>query len=125
MTPEENSGQNEHGPRETPPGSAGDNEPSPRTDASTSAFLTAGREVDGPCLNEDIPPYHPPVADPDGRLAQAQLVGALLVSNALIRSFLSHKYPLDSLTTLPQCIEQWCQAHPLPLHHFPCLPKAS
>jgi hypothetical protein len=110
---------------QNPRESSAENKPSSQTDASTSAFLTSGREVDGPCLNEDIPPYHPPVPDPDGRLAQAQLVGALLVSNALVRSFLRHKHPLDSLTTLPQCIEQGCQAHPLPLSHLPCLPEAS
>src|SRR5437870_4096006 len=89
-----------------PTESSAENAPSPQTDAITSAFLAEGREVDGPCLNQDIPPYHAPTPDPDERLSQAQLVGALLVSNALVRSFLRHTYPLDSLTTLPQCIEQ-------------------
>src|SRR5436309_1990585 len=50
------------------------------------------------CFDMSIPPYHEPTPDPDGRLAQAQLAGAQLVSNALVRSFLNNKHPLDSLT---------------------------
>jgi hypothetical protein len=87
-------------------------------DASTSAFLATGRKVDGPCLNAPIPPYHPPVPDPDGRLAQAQLAGAQLLSNALVRSFLCHTAPLDSLTTLPPCIVHWCQETDQPFQNL-------
>src|SRR2546427_7695244 len=75
----------------------------------TPAFLASGRKVDGPCLNDPILPYHPPVPDPDGRRAQAQLAGVQLVSNALVRSFLNPTSPLDSLTVPPACITQWCQ----------------
>ena len=88
-----------------------------------SPFFADGRTVDGPCLNEDIPLYHAPTPDPEGRVSQAQLVnaqlaGAQLVSNALVRSFLNSKHPLDSLTVLPQCIAQWCQETHQPFQNF-------
>jgi hypothetical protein len=105
--------------------SSGESALAPQQDASTSAFLTAGRAVNGPCLNKDIPPYQPPVPDPDGRLAQAQLAGAQLVSNALVRSFLRSEYPLDSLTEPPPCIVQWCQETDQPFQNFPPLAAQS
>src|SRR5215471_215316 len=96
---------------QNPMESSAEHRPPSQTDAITSAFLTAGRKVDGPCLNKDIPPYHAPTPDPEGRVSQSQLVdarlaSAQLVSNALVRSFLRSEYPLDSLTEPPPCIVQ-------------------
>src|SRR5215471_13844059 len=116
-----------HEPPQNPMESSAEHRPPSQTDAITSAFLTAGRKVDGPCLNEDIPPYHAPTPDPEGggsqaQLVEAQLAGAQLVSNALVRSFLRSAYPLDSLTTPPSCIAQWCQETDQPFQN--CAPLA-
>jgi hypothetical protein len=120
----------DNAPPQHPTESSAESHPSPQTDAITSAFLAAGREVDGPCLNEDIPPYHAPTPDPEGgvspsQLVDAQLAGAQLVSHALVRSFLRSKYPLDVLTTPPPCIVQWCQETDQPFQNFPPLSSQS
>src|SRR5262249_26987851 len=111
-------------------GSAGEGESSPQQDANTSAFLTAGRKADGPCLNEDIPPYHAPTPDPEGRVSQAQLVeaqlaGAQLVSNALVRSLLNSNHPLDTQPEAPHNIVQWFQDTDQPFQNFTPLTLAS
>jgi hypothetical protein len=71
-------------PHQNPTESSAESTPSPQMDASTSAFLADGRTVDGPCLNEDIPPYHAPTPAPEGRVSQAQLVDAQLASAQLV-----------------------------------------
>ena len=86
---------------------------SEQSSTSRSAeFLAEERKVkDALLMKKDLQPCHTPEPDPDGHLEDAQLAGAQLLSNALVRSFLRNRYSLGSLTTLPLCIAQWCDEH--------------
>ena len=110
--------------------SSGHDDADAKEEPIASAFLAEERKVSDPCLmQEDLQPYHAPTPDPDGRLKTAQLAGAQLLSNALVRSFLSstfrEKYPLESLTRIPQCVEQWCKKHQASFTNFSLAPKES
>lgn len=99
----------------------------PTRPASALDKCMSERKVDG-YLNKNLPPYHAPRPDPDNRLSEAQLAGAQLLSDALVRSFLRvrSKEVRDSLLmSLPPCIEQWCQEHQKPFSNFEPVPQTA